>query len=377
MTIEPREPADAVARAIQVLGYAVGRGAVDEKQVACGLDLELDEVRATLHELERDGLVVRRDDGPARPSAGGRWAALPPRSALTTLLAERRRDLAEWERHLDELAIAYRAAAGRDDDVRTEVLSSPEDVAAMYRHLLGSATREVLHLVKPPLLAPDPGATDPAAGTASHPDPMVPAIDPEADVRSVYDSETFMDPVSLETALQGRGTPTRLRLAPRVPFKLVVVDRQVAMLPAGGPDAGDTSIVVYAPALVGALAELFERVWDAAVPQELWRSHDLPLLGRGEQGDLAVPEYLPTRDAGAEPAERITLTPRSRSILDLMAGGLTDEAIGRALDISRRTVQSEVSHLAEQLGARTRFQIALLASEQGLVAARGRSPALS
>lgn len=364
MTIDAREPGREVSRAIRVLGYAVGKGAVDQAQVMAELGLDSDEAHAALHALEGDGLLVRVDEG-GRAHDGGRWAALPPRSALTALLAQRRQELAEWERHLDELATAYRASVGRDADVRTEVVSGSRDVEATYRQIVESATSELLHLVKPPFLAVDPDVADPVAEIA---DPG----GPEVEVRSVYESETFTDPVSLETALQGRGT-ARLRLSSRVPFKLVVVDRRVAMLPVGGPDAGDASLVVYAPALVGALAELFERVWDSAVPQELWRSHDLPLLvdGVGSDGDML--DGRQAHEGGPAPVERATLTPRARSILDLMAGGLTDEAIGRALDISRRTVQSEVSHLAELLGARTRFQIALLASEQGLVAARGRS----
>jgi len=54
-----------------------------------------------------------------------------------------------------------------------------------------------------------------------------------------------------------------------------------------------------------------------------------------------------------------------------MAGGLTDDAIARTLRVSRRTIQADVSALAAALGARTRFQIALLAAERGLVSAPG------
>jgi DNA-binding CsgD family transcriptional regulator len=187
-----------------------------------------------------------------------------------------------------------------------------------------------------------------------------PVINPAVELRSVYESATFTDPVSLETALGGRSTGAGLRLSPQVPLKLVIVDQKVAMLPAAGNDAGVASLVVYAPAIVGALAELFERVWESAVPQSMWVfDGELPAdptaLGTAEGQSTA-----PTRP-------RLRLEGRTRSILDLMAGGLTDEAIARTLDVSRRTVQAEVTALAEKLGARTRFQIGLFAAERGLL----------
>ncbi len=48
-----------------------------------------------------------------------------------------------------------------------------------------------------------------------------------------------------------------------------------------------------------------------------------------------------------------------------MATGMKDDAIARVLNVSRRTVQKHVSEAGSVLGARTRFQIALLAAERG------------
>lgn len=56
---------------------------------------------------------------------------------------------------------------------------------------------------------------------------------------------------------------------------------------------------------------------------------------------------------------------RTREILHLMATGMKDDAIARVLGVSRRTVQKHVSEAGTALGARTRFQIALLARERG------------
>ncbi|WP_255474542.1 LuxR C-terminal-related transcriptional regulator [Micromonospora sp. AMSO31t] len=48
-----------------------------------------------------------------------------------------------------------------------------------------------------------------------------------------------------------------------------------------------------------------------------------------------------------------------------MATGMKDESIARVLKVSRRTVQKHVTDAGSLLGARTRFQIALLAAERG------------
>ncbi|WP_419702920.1 helix-turn-helix transcriptional regulator [Promicromonospora sp. NFX87] len=328
--------------AVRVLEHLVGRDAADEPTVTEATGLDDATVRTALTTLERDRLVVRV------PSPGGdgtRWAALPPRSVLTTLLARRRLEVALWEVHLDELERAYQESTGQADPTGlVDVVLGTQQVSSMYWHLMETATHEVLHLARPPYLQPTTQLLDQVDR---------PPMDPGVQMRSVYESATFTDPVSLGTALGGRSTGAGVRLSPQVPLKLVLVDQKIAMLPASGDDAGAASLVVRAPALVEALAELFERVWNNALPQSMWADAD------------TGPE--PHHDAPSKPVTRLQLEQRTRSILDLMAGGLTDEAIARTLDISRRTVQAEVTALAERLGARTRFQIGLFAAEQGLL----------
>lgn len=334
---------------VRVLDHLAGRDAAAAAQIAEAVGLPAAEVRAALTALERDGLVVPVPTGPGRPR---RWSALPPRAVLTTLLARRRLEIAVWELHADHLERAYQEGTGQAGDTAlVDVVVGAEQVGALYWHLMETATHEVLHLARPPYLQPTPeklGEVD------------RPAMSPTVELRSVYESATFTDPVSLGTALDGQATGAGLRLSPQVPLKLVVVDQKIAMLPAAGDDAGSASLVVHAPALVGALTDLFERVWDAAMPQSMWGS----VAGAG----AAPPTFEDDDTATWSPWPRVRLEQRTRSILDLMAGGLTDEAIARTLDISRRTVQAEVTALAEKLGARTRFQIGLFAAEQGLLA---------
>jgi DNA-binding NarL/FixJ family response regulator len=67
---------------------------------------------------------------------------------------------------------------------------------------------------------------------------------------------------------------------------------------------------------------------------------------------------------GVPPGE---LAERSRQVLLLMSAGLKDESIARVTGMSRRTVQKHVTSTMSLLGARTRFQAALLARERGWV----------
>ncbi|MFE9957202.1 LuxR C-terminal-related transcriptional regulator [Micromonospora sp. NPDC005299] len=150
--------------------------------------------------------------------------------------------------------------------------------------------------------------------------------------------------MSLKTALRGTGQGGELRLASRLPVKLVVFDRAAALLPVRGDRPAAGSMVVHSPALVVALVALFESVWERADPVSLASRHD----GTAPKGSLTA--VGPDR--------------RTREILHMMATGMKDEAIARVLKVNRRTVQKHVSEAGSLLGARTRFQIALLAAER-------------
>jgi DNA-binding CsgD family transcriptional regulator len=69
------------------------------------------------------------------------------------------------------------------------------------------------------------------------------------------------------------------------------------------------------------------------------------------------------RDTFAEPANReypqVTLTPRERAIVELLAQGHTDETAARELDLSRRTVGYALGGLMSRLGVDNRFQLGL------------------
>ncbi|SDS81369.1 regulatory protein, luxR family [Actinoplanes derwentensis] len=260
-----------------------------------------------------------------------RWAAAPPRSSLGALLARQRAELARAEDLVERLFETHEAVSGPRSTGVVEVLSNADEVPARYRQLLTESSSEVLHLAKPPYV------TSASAETV--------AVAPEVRMRSVYETDGLTDAVSLMTALRGTGQGGKMRLTSQIPVKLVIFDRAAALLPIRGDRPSSGSLVVHSPALVTALVALFESVWDRAEPVLLTKRHDL-----SDTGD-------------ALPASGRDL--RTREILRMMAVGMKDDTIARILHLSRRTVQQHISDAGSVLGARTRFQIAVLAGKRG------------
>ncbi|MEV7983045.1 hypothetical protein [Streptomyces sp. NPDC086519] len=170
---------------------------------------------------------------------------------------------------MEQLHEIYDEAARPQASHLVAVLDDSEEVAARYAHLLKGSIREVLHLAKPPYV------TRPA-GAPGHGDAAQPGFRQGLRLRSVYDTEGFTDTVSLETALRGSASGGEFRLSSRLPVKLVLFDRTAALLPLheDRPSAG--SLEVHSPALVNALAALFEAIWKHAVPVSLESRQDWP-----------------------------------------------------------------------------------------------------
>jgi DNA-binding CsgD family transcriptional regulator len=129
-----------------------------------------------------------------------------------------------------------------------------------------------------------------------------------------------------------------IRTLPKVPLDALIVDRVLTVLPA---DRGDLVAAFELASIVTTTVELFERVWQTAVPFAGPVSFAGPVASAGE------------------------VTDRERELLTLLYDGCTDEMAAARLNLSVRTVRRTVSQLMDRLGARSRFQAGAKAASRG------------
>jgi DNA-binding CsgD family transcriptional regulator len=177
-------------------------------------------------------------------------------------------------------------------------------------------------------------------------------IDGRTRVANVYSARRGIKTRALyqHTALRDRATRAylnelasngaRIRFAPSLPGRSLVVDRSVALLPIPTEDPGRHGLAIVREANVIAwVVATFEQLWAEAAPLE-------DVINKQQQDDTELDH---TRAA----------------ILRLMAEGEKDEAISRRLSISVRTCRRHIADYMAQVGATSRFQAGVIAARAG------------
>lgn len=294
------------------------------------LGLELGAAAAALAALEEKGLVARSIAEP------GHFVASPPAVALGSLIVQRQEDLRHAELELSALAEAYRGGASERTltDV-IDVVRGPQAVAQRFAQLQRGAKREVLALVKSSVAlvsAEENVDEETALGRGVKYQVVL--------ERAALDKPGFFDRVT-ESVHAGE----EVRVRDTVPLRLVVADRQLALLPLlpTGDDLGGGALLVHPSGLLDALLALYDLVW----------AQSNPMLPSG---------------AGIAEADLEAIDQVDRHVLALLLHGLTDQAIGGQLGMSLRSVQRRVHQLMERAGVATRFQLGHAASQRGWVA---------
>ncbi len=128
-----------------------------------------------------------------------------------------------------------------------------------------------------------------------------------------------------------------------LPRQVMIVDDTVAFL-LGGEGVGPAGVVVRHAETVRLLRDVIQTTWDTAQPYEPEKAAE---IGYGEVA----------RDL-------------QRTVVELLASGLTDEAIARHLGMSVRTCRRHIASVLVGLDAVSRFQAGALAASTGLLDAR-------
>ncbi|MEU1779090.1 helix-turn-helix transcriptional regulator [Streptomyces abikoensis] len=120
----------------------------------------------------------------------------------------------------------------------------------------------------------------------------------------------------------------RVREVPAVPLWMAVVDNDAAMVPGDAARGESEPVLLRGAAPVAAYSVLFEQLW--------------------AQGDVST--------GMAVPHEQQALSERERTVLSLLAEGMTDDGISRRTGLSIRTSRRTIAKLMSELSARSRFQ---------------------
>ncbi|MYX99559.1 helix-turn-helix transcriptional regulator [Streptomyces sp. SID486] len=305
----------------------VSVGAADVADLARRLTLPEQDTERALRRLERHGLAAQSS---ARP---GRWVAAPPGVALGALLTQQRHELEKAELAAALLAEEYRAVAAEPavHDL-VEVVTGASAVAQRFLQLQLGAAEEVCALV----------TGNPVVVSGMENEAEEQAAVRGVRYRVVVERAVLDLPHGLTELTAALGRDEQVRVVDRVPTKLVVADRSLAMVPLTSRTTEPAALVVHSSGLLELLAGLFEAVWREALPLRV--------------GASGVTEEEPDGPDATD-----------LEVLSLLLAGLTDASVAKQLDVGLRTVQRRVRRLMELAGVTTRMQLGWHAWERGWV----------
>ncbi|NUK75702.1 helix-turn-helix transcriptional regulator [Streptomyces lunaelactis] len=306
----------------------VALGAAEVTDLAHRLALPETDTERALRRLEQQGLAAQSS------ARTGRWVAAPPGVALGALLTQQRHELDQAELAAALLAEEYRADAAEPavHDL-VEVVTGASAVAHRFVQLQLGATEEVCALV----------TGHPVVVTGTDNEAEEKAATRGVAYRVVVERSVFSLPAGIAELSAALGRDEEVRVVDRVPTKLVVADRTLAMVPLTGRGAEPAALVVHASGLLESLMGLFVAVWREALPLR---------LGAGGISEEAAP--------GPDATDL--------EILSLLLAGMTDASVAKQLDLGLRTVQRRVKGLMELTGVTTRLQLGWHAYAKGWVA---------
>jgi len=271
-----------------------------------------------LSALRERGLAIREPDG--------KWSAMPPDIGVEMLSRAREAELHRARRVVGPLMDMYRAESTPLDD-RIEVVVGGA-IRTWVERIIASARWDLCYFDKPPYVVANKELGQELA-----------TLRRGVGVRAVYERETLAGRLTDLDRLVAAGE--QARVLPTVPFKLLVADQRWALVPVHRGDEVNRAALIRRSPMLDALQATFDAYWRRALPLRRSADSTTPVVSAVEQVD--------------------------RTLLALLAAGVTDQAIARHLGLGLRTVQRRVRTLMQQLGAQTRFQAGLQAARRGLL----------
>jgi DNA-binding CsgD family transcriptional regulator len=323
-TLGIREAEERVYR--WLLGHPRASAAEAARALGCGPG----QAQRLCEAIESKGLATH---SPERPR---RYLPISPDVALEAFALRRQEDLRRARETIRELQEEAATARPREEPRQiVELITSREMQRRTFEQLHRSAREEVIGLVRPPMLI-SRLADPPGSDQLTQREAQARGVR----YRGIVDSAFVALPGALHILQDEIETGQDIRLAPNLPFKLVLVDRRLAFVPLDPEHPASPVLLVRSSALLDALYALFETLWKRASP--------ISFTANGE---------LTRCDIGIEPAPSQDV----KELLTLLVAGLNDKSIAHEMGISASTLNRRITELAKRLNARTRFQLGWLA----------------
>jgi DNA-binding NarL/FixJ family response regulator len=295
----------------------VYRAIVDEHrskpgEIAARLNISASEVEPVLQILVRKRLISRE---------GNQYVPAPPDVSLGRLLVQGQTELERARAAVSQLAEQYRDNARRRDSLQlVEVVTGAEAIRQQALNLQRGARDEMLWFCR----------EGPIAMTAADNHEEFQALERAVRYRVVYETALLEEPGAIASVAEGVRAGESARSISKLPIRLAVADRTIALCPLALDDAtGEpTAALVRGSSLLAALIALFESYWDRATPVRIDAS--------SPGGPLDADE---------------------RRLLSLLIGGVGDKTIAKQLQVSHRTVQRRLQQLMLRVNVQSRTQL--------------------
>jgi transcription initiation factor IIE alpha subunit len=317
-----------------VYRYATHKGYIDSIDTAAEhLDLNCTQVRTAIDRLAENRLLRTELNGAERA-----YVPVDPKLAAALLVSpmeqeiyQRKELIAQVNEWTDAFGQDYAQAVGptMEQGLCVQPVSGALEVRGYLRTAADACREEVLVM------------HDGTNGSDALNDFAVVCLElleRGVSVRVLCQHRNRADMVARTTMKKLLDAGATVRTACRVPRNAVVVDRSLSVLLGTGEDDDLTASRVCDEELVGFLNDMFEHLWDLALPL-----HRVDIGYADVTGDL------------------------HRTIASLMAKGFTDEVLARRLGMSVRTCRRHIADLMRTLGAVSRFQAGFCAADQGLL----------
>jgi hypothetical protein len=209
-----------------------------------------------------------------------------------------------------------------------ELITTHEAERHVFEQMQHAAKHELIFLERPPILI---------AGPEQPNETEMKALARGVRYRSIAD-KAFLELPGVATRIRAdMAAGEEVRVVSQLPFKMVMADRSIALIPLNLERPGSPTLLVRSSALLDAFYAMFELLWSQAAPIAFTRSGEL------RTGELAS-----------------RLPEETEQLVPLLAAGLNDKAIAHDLGISASTLNRRISELMKAVDARSRFQLGWL-----------------